>query len=99
MKERPWPEVCRGKPITERWLARSLGAFGIKSKSMRIEPDNAKGYEKGDFENAFARYLPEPPFLSVTASQHEGKRPKSIRHKNELVTDEKSAPYIGNVTV
>src|SRR5204862_2687221 len=37
MKERPWPEVRRGgKPINERWLARSLGAFGIKSKSMRI---------------------------------------------------------------
>ena len=24
MKERLWPEVCRGKPITERWLARQL---------------------------------------------------------------------------
>ena len=97
MKERPWSEVCRGKPINERWLARTLGAFGIKSKSksMRIDDDNAKGYEKADFENAFARYLPEPRLSSVTASQHEGKPPKSIRHRNKFVTDEKSVPYIG----
>ena len=46
LKERPWPEVCRGKPITERWLARKLAAFGIHSTTLRIGEEQAgKGYE------------------------------------------------------
>ena len=36
MKERLWPEVCRGKPITERWLARQLHSFKIVSSNIRI---------------------------------------------------------------
>ena len=58
MDERPWQEVCRGgKPITERWLARSLAAFGIHSKNVRIDEKQAKGYERTDFDDVFARYL------------------------------------------
>jgi uncharacterized protein DUF3631 len=58
MDERPWPEVCRGsKPITERWLARNLAAFGIKSKNVRIDEKQAKGYERTDFDDVFAHYL------------------------------------------
>ena len=58
LKERPWPEVCRGKLITERWLARNLAAFNIRPKLLRIgDSDPARGYEKTDFEDAFARYL------------------------------------------
>jgi Protein of unknown function (DUF3631) len=57
MKERPWPDVCRGKPITERWLARKLAAFDIHSKNMRIGEKQAKGYELADFAETFDRYL------------------------------------------
>ena len=95
MSERPWSEVCRGRPINERWLTRTLGAFGIRSENIRIDEKQAKGYEKADFEDTFARYLPETGFLSVPPSRYEGKPPKSIRPKKENGTDEKSAPYIG----
>jgi 5S rRNA maturation endonuclease (ribonuclease M5) len=63
MKERPWPEVRKGgKPITERWLAYNLAAFGIKSKNIRIkdkegEERQAKGYETDDFKDTFERYV------------------------------------------
>jgi hypothetical protein len=56
MTERPWQEVCRGKPITEVWLARNLGAFGIRSKTLRISEEQKKGYEVADLQNAFDRY-------------------------------------------
>jgi putative DNA primase/helicase len=68
MTERPWPEVNRGKPITERWLARNLTAFGIKSGNTRIDEKQAKGYERSVFEDTFARYLPETGNLSVPPS-------------------------------
>ena len=57
LKERPWPEICRGKPITERWLARNLGAFDIRSKTLRIGDERAKGYEITDFQDTFDRYI------------------------------------------
>ena len=89
MTERPWPEVCRGKPITERWLARSLAAFGIHSKTLRIGEERAKGYELEDFSNVFERYLRSEHQVefgrdSVT---NEGKGDSVIRGKSENVTD------------
>jgi hypothetical protein len=60
LSERPWPEVCRGRPITERWLARNLAAFRIRPKLLRIGESNpARGYEKTDFKEVFERYLSE----------------------------------------
>ena len=61
MKERPWPDVCRGKPITQRWLACKLAAFGIHSKNLRIGEEQAKGYELANFAEAFERYLEASP--------------------------------------
>jgi hypothetical protein len=71
LKERPWPEICRGqKPITERWLARNLAAFDIQPKLFRIGEDKpARGYALADFEDVFARYVGEGGNLSVTPLQ------------------------------
>jgi hypothetical protein len=95
LSERPWSEICRGRPISERWLARNLAAFGIHSKSMRIDEGNAKGYERTDFDDVFSRYLPETGTLSVTPSRTEVKTPNSIRHKDELVADTKNGSLLG----
>jgi putative DNA primase/helicase len=57
MEDRPWSEVNRGKPITENWLARHLGRFGIRPTTLRIGEGRAKGYRKADFAEAFDRYL------------------------------------------
>jgi 5S rRNA maturation endonuclease (ribonuclease M5) len=90
LSERPWPEVCRGKPITERWLARKLAAFGIRSKTLRIGEERAKGYELSDFKETFERYLkPEEGDFIRDSVTYEGKRPFSIRDKTANVTDEK----------
>lgn len=67
MSDRPWPESSRGKPLTARGLARLLKPFGILSKTVRLSStDTVKGYERKDFLDAFARYL---PVVSVTTSQ------------------------------
>lgn len=59
LADRPWPEANNGKAITPAWLSRRLRPFSIYPKSLRIEPQNAKGYELASFQEAFNRYLPE----------------------------------------
>ena len=60
MTDRPWPEAGRGGlPITETWLARNLRPFSILPKTLRIDPEQAKGYELVSFIEAFERYLPQ----------------------------------------
>jgi putative DNA primase/helicase len=102
MSERPWPEVNRGKPITERWLARSLAAFDIHSKTLRIGEERAKGYELADFTEAFERYLPEEGDSIRDSVTSEGEPPSLSRDKTEAsrdtsknVTDEKITPTEG----
>jgi Protein of unknown function (DUF3631)/VirE N-terminal domain len=59
MRDRPWPESQRGKPLTERSLARYLAPFDIHPKTLRIDANRAKGYERADFNEKLDRYLPE----------------------------------------
>jgi putative DNA primase/helicase len=58
LEGRPWPEYRRGKPLSKNQLARLLGRFGIKSTSLRIGSDIAKGYNLAAFSEAFERFLP-----------------------------------------
>jgi hypothetical protein len=56
--EGPWPTYNRGKPITPRQIARLLEPYGIKSKTVRLgEKNTPKGFERAQFDDAFARYL------------------------------------------
>jgi hypothetical protein len=96
MSERPWPDVCRGKAITERWLARNLGAFGIHSKTLRIGEDRAKGYERADFSEAFERYLlPENEEFIRDSVTCEEKADFETVTEDPVVTDEKNAATEG----
>lgn len=95
MSERPWAEVNRGRPITERWLARNLAAFGIHSKTLRIGEDRAKGYELADFSDAFERYVSGQGDFIRDSVTYEGKSDSSTRDKRENVTDEKTASTEG----
>jgi Protein of unknown function (DUF3631) len=58
--ERPWAEYNRGgKPITQRQVARLLGAFCIISETVDIPGlKSAKGYRRSRFEEAWATYCP-----------------------------------------
>jgi hypothetical protein len=69
LEGRPWAEVSRGRPITDRVLARLLGRFGVRSRSIRIGDGTPKGYLRGDLADAFDRYLPPPAATSATSSK------------------------------
>jgi 5S rRNA maturation endonuclease (ribonuclease M5) len=71
----PWAEWSHGKPITPGKLARLLSSHEIKPHSVRIGDKTPKGYQREDFEDAWARYLrasratsPHPSSESATAA-------------------------------
>ncbi len=57
-EEKPWVTYNMGKPITQKQMATILIGFNIRSKALRIEYENLKGYDMAQFEEAFERYLP-----------------------------------------
>lgn len=78
--EMDWCTYNHGKPLSPRQLARFLGAYGVKPKTVRMTSSyTPKGYEVRDFEDAFARYLPErvidPVLEKVTPPP--GRKPSS----------------------
>jgi putative DNA primase/helicase len=65
---RLWAE-WKGRALTPVRLAHLLRPFGIQSRTIRLHSgaaETAKGYYRGDFEEAFSRYL---PLQGVTPSQ------------------------------
>jgi len=57
-EERPWATYNRGRPITPRQVASLLKTYGIHSKTVRMSYNKTpKGYEFGQFKDAFSRYL------------------------------------------
>jgi putative DNA primase/helicase len=69
LEGRPWAEICRGRPITDRLVARLLGRFRVKPKSIRIGDATPKGYLRDDLADVFARYLAVPAATSATSSK------------------------------
>lgn len=67
--EKLWATYNRGKPVTPKQIANRLKAYDIKSKTIRIGYDTAKGFEAEQFADAFSRYLAATPELPVTPSQ------------------------------
>jgi hypothetical protein len=53
----PWGEWKSRKPITPIGVARLLKPFEIGPHNIRVESGVLKGYEVGDFGDAWARYL------------------------------------------
>jgi Protein of unknown function (DUF3631)/Primase C terminal 2 (PriCT-2) len=59
-EERPWATFSKGKPITDRQLARLLRKYNITSEDVYPSGIHAKGYKRVRFEDVWARYLVEP---------------------------------------
>jgi hypothetical protein len=60
---RPWAEWGRQrKPISPNQLATRLRRFSVSPHEIRIGEKTGRGYELGDFEDVFSRYLPDTPF-------------------------------------
>jgi Protein of unknown function (DUF3631)/Primase C terminal 2 (PriCT-2) len=56
-EERPWATFSKGKPITDRQLARMLRKYKIASEDVHSSGAHAKGYRRVRFEEVWARYL------------------------------------------
>jgi uncharacterized protein DUF3631 len=83
--ERPWAEWRRGNPLSKNALARLLKPFDIKPKTIRTGGVTFKGYLLGSFQDAFARYLPNPADPTVTPSQVNN---DAASRENQTVTPE-----------
>lgn len=59
--ESEWHEASKGKPLSPVWLARWLGAFGLKTKRPRLSAERGRGYLRDDLRPAVAKYLPPIP--------------------------------------
>jgi putative DNA primase/helicase len=65
---RPWAEFGRNeKPLTATKMSRMLTRFGISSSTKRVGEETFKGFDLGQFSDAFGRYL---ACENVTESQH-----------------------------
>jgi hypothetical protein len=54
---RPWGTLLRGKPIDERWLARQLHPYGIRTRNLRLGGQQAKGYDRDEVTELCLRYV------------------------------------------
>jgi putative DNA primase/helicase len=58
--EAAWATWNHGKPLTPRQLGRMLKQYGIASKNVRTKYEQAKGFDREQFADVFARYLNPP---------------------------------------
>jgi hypothetical protein len=65
-----WWDEREAKPArgAARRLANSLRAFGIRSRNLRREGKGLKGYDRQQFEDAWARHLPATSDGAATAA-------------------------------
>jgi len=90
MEDRPWPEWCKGRPITPRQLAKRLGGFGIHSKQHKQGKNtNLRGYEMADFKDALSRYC-IPSATPLQAKGHNKKQPFPSATGTAMVADKKT---------
>jgi len=90
MEDRPWPEWCKGKPITPRQLAKRLGVFGIHSQQHKQDGNkNLRGYEIADFKDALSRYC-IPSATTLQAKGHNKKQGFSSATNTVAVADRKT---------
>ncbi len=67
--DRPWLTWSRGKPITAAAVARLLKTFGIVPNTIKLSDGRQpNGYKRSQFDDAFARYLPQPSGTPVQGS-------------------------------
>lgn len=57
LEEAPWGDLG-GRPLDPRGLARCLKPYRIAPHTIRIGTATPKGYERADFHDTWARYLP-----------------------------------------
>ena len=56
----PWATWNRGKPISPRQLGKRLQEYAVAARTFRFGAGTSKGFERWQFEDAWARYLAAP---------------------------------------
>ena len=67
LPDAPWSDLY-GKPITPRWLAKSLRGYQIEPKKVWYVDQSLQGYERAALWDAWTRYLPPPKSHSEHAN-------------------------------
>jgi hypothetical protein len=69
LEDRPWADSAGGKGLSPHQLSRMLARFDVRPKTIRFGTTTAKGFLREDFDDAFARYLPEAGTSVTTAPE------------------------------
>jgi hypothetical protein len=80
LDERSWGGWNDGKGLNPRTIAGLLRSYEIRPTTFRLADSTPKGYREVDFEDAFARHLPEKSATSATTAQPCQKQGDSVRH-------------------
>jgi Protein of unknown function (DUF3631) len=89
LEDAPWNDL-KGKPITDRQLSQRLGAYGVKSKTVRIGAATPRGYTRADLHDLWRRYLPPLTDEGATAATAATLKPFQL--------DDVAASEIGSAT-
>ena len=82
LEEAPWGSL-RGEPLDARGLARLLKPYGVQPKKLRErdgEEGTFRGYERANFEDAWARYAPETPENTEQAEHENPHEQRDVPH-------------------
>ena len=71
LDESPWSTIRRGEPLDSRGLSQRLNKYGIGSK-LHAGERGLRGYSKGQFSDAWSRYLPDVSATSATSAPADG---------------------------
>jgi hypothetical protein len=71
VEESPWGDWY-GNPIKARFLAEKLKPYGVRSKQVKLDGKNLRGYRWNDLAPVFARYLDATSATSATTQSYQG---------------------------
>ena len=70
-EESPWMDMGRGKSLTTAMLRERVRPYGVKSRQVKIDGGNQRGYRLEDFHDAWKHYvdtLASPTATAATAA-------------------------------
>ena len=73
----PWAGWSQGRGLDARGLARVLRPFRIAPHNIRVEDQVVKGYEREDFTESWARYLPRDAAATPLQANESGPESQS----------------------
>jgi hypothetical protein len=94
LEDAPWGAWNDGKGITTRELGKKFAPYGILARSMRGDDWRGNGYERAQFEDAWARYIPvalDSNRDTVTTRMNAEESDDSNHDTDEIVTVSREA--------